>query len=131
MSQSERTCTRCGTVVAPETTRCPVCGAQPDVGPLVVRRESPPALPLRQIATPVAAGAAVVALGAGLRLAREILPRLRLHRSKPAPPAVVEEPEPRLGRVVAVQRRFWAMGDSSGTRQWGAEETVWHRPAED
>jgi hypothetical protein len=73
----------------------------------------------------------VVALGAGLRLARELLPRLRLHRSKPGPPAVVEEPKPRLGRVVAVQRRIWAVGDSSGIRQWGADETVWHGPSEE
>jgi hypothetical protein len=118
--------------VADDATRCPVCGAHPDVGPLVVRRDNVPALPMRQLAVPVAAGAvAAMAAGAGISLVRRLLQELQPRRDEPdqLPPTVVREPAV-AGRVLAVQRRFWAMGDRSGATQWGAEETVWQVPPE-
>ena len=131
MTESDRSCTRCGVMVPGGAVYCPNCGADPSIGPLVVHRTTESAVALRKVAAPLAAGAAVVAMGAGLRLARQVLPRLRLRRSQPQPPAIVEEKKPARGRVLAVRRRIWAMGDSTGARQWGVDETIWHAPPQE
>ena len=131
MTESDRSCTRCGATVPSGAVYCPNCGADPNIGPLVVHRNTESAVALRKVAAPLAAGAAVVAMGAGLRLARQVLPKLRLRRSQPQPPAVVEEKEPVRGHVLAVRRRIWAMGDSTGARQWGVDETIWHAPSQE
>lgn len=131
MTFLERTCGRCGTSVSRYATICPVCGADPSVGALVIRRSSVPALPLRPLARPLVASAVAVAAGMGFRIARQLLPQLRLRRRKAGPPAAVADvSKPENGRIVAIQRRFWAMGDGTGTRQWGAEETIWQVPAD-
>lgn len=133
MTETDRRCTRCGATVPGGAVYCPNCGADPSIGPLVVRRSEESAVALRKVAAPLAAGAAVVAMGAGLRLARQMLPRLRLRRSRsqPQPPAVVEEEKPAQARVLAVRRRVWAMGDNTGARQWGVDETIWHAPSQE
>jgi hypothetical protein len=130
MTENLRTCTRCGVTVPSGALYCPNCGADPNIGPLVVRTTES-AVALRKVAAPLAAGAAVVVVGAGLRLARQVLSKLRLRRSQPQPPAVVEEKKPARGRVLAVRRRIWAMGDSTGARQWGVDETIWHGPLQE
>ncbi|MEA3337749.1 MAG: hypothetical protein U9R25_17780 [Chloroflexota bacterium] len=131
MAQNGRTCTRCGAPVAAETTRCSVCGAHPDVGPLVVRNSAPVSvLPVGLVARPLAVGAAVVAASAGLRLARYLMPRLMQRRKKAQPPAIVEK-DREHGPIIAVRRRVWAIGNSDGIRHWGSDETVWHGSATD
>lgn len=133
MTLTQRRCTHCGALIARDARRCSVCGANPDVGPLMVRRSNVPALPWRQVARPLAAAATVAAVSIGLRLARRLLPRV-LHLARPRPRPLALAPRQRevgRGPIIAVRRRFWVIGDNSGTRQWGAEETIWHQPPRD
>lgn len=122
------TCLRCGASLGPDAASCPRCGAARPGRSLMVA----PA-PWRQVAGPAAAGLAVAAAGVGLALVRRLVEQWVTSQTQgpPARAKVESSDAPlRLARARLVRRRFWAVGDSQGLREWGLEETTWQHPDE-
>ena len=122
MSDIERICPECGAANAVDVHFCGACAA-PLSSTALARRQSalPTTFEPKDAALAVGAtGLAAVALRVGTVLVKQVAQMLADRRDDPAP-APLAEREPRRRPVMRI-RRSWAIGDSSGLRQWGNED---------
>lgn len=122
MSDVERICPECGAANAVDVHFCGACAA-PLSSRALARREStlPAKIEPKNAALAVGAtGVAAVALRVGTVLVKQVAKTL-LDRERDDEPAPLAEREPE-GRPVMHIKRSWAIGDSTGVRQWGSED---------
>lgn len=123
MSEITRICVQCGQSGPLEARYCPHCGYDSEASTPAVRTNQVPAAVMRA-ALPILAGAASLALRAGLRFLQSQLEQAAT-KSSPTTVAVRQQPQspaPRRTRRVIHVRSAWAVGDANGVWRRGSSE---------
>lgn len=122
MNDVERICPECGAANAIDVHFCGACAAPLSSRALAHRESALPAKiePKNAALAVGATGIAAVALRVGTVLVKQVA-RTLLDRTSEEQSAPLAKKEPE-GRPVMRIKRSWAIGDSTGVRQWGSED---------